>query len=338
MRIGPYLLENPWILAPMAGVSEMPFRVISRRMGAAAAPTELISANGLVRGQKGTERYLRHDEKFDQPFWVQLFGGDPAAMAEAGAHAVAMGARIIDINMGCPVRKIAGRGAGSALLLDVRRAAAIVASMVDRLPVPITAKIRTGWDEHHNDTLQIVRALADAGVALVSVHGRTRAQGYGGAADWELIQRLVEKSPVPIVGNGDVFTPEQARRRLRETGCAAVMIGRGALGNPWIFRQLGGGSAPDGKERWRVVREHLLQHLAFSGASVGGASRGIRAFRSHLEWYSRGLVGAATFHRCACSLENLDELLATCRAFFLQATPDARALDPTACSLNRALG
>lgn len=316
MRIGSYTLPSPWILAPMAGVSELPFRVIARELGAAAAPTELVSAKGLLYGSARTARYLTHDPS-ERPFWVQLFGGDEAAMAEGAARAVELGAEIIDVNMGCPVKKVTRDGAGSALLCDSPRAAAIVAAIAKRTGVPVTAKIRAGWDAQTLNFGEVARALADAGVAAIAMHARTRAQGYSGKADWSLVARLVEESPVPVIGNGDAFTAESARRLLAETGCAAVMIGRGALGNPWIFRELvrPGHPAPVREERWALVRRHLGAHLEH----VGNELTGIRRFRPHLLWYSHGLAGAAEFRRRVTRIDDYRELLEVGERFFLGA-------------------
>jgi nifR3 family TIM-barrel protein len=325
VRIGPHDL-GPWILAPMAGVSELPYRLIVRELGASAAPTELVSAKGLLHGSARTARYLAHDER-ERPFWVQLFGGEPESMAAGAERAVALGADIIDINMGCPVKKVTRGGAGAALMVDPERAAGIVRLVLERTGVPVTAKIRSGWDDGSLRYLELGAALVEAGVSAIAIHARTRAQGYSGRADWSHIARLAAAVAVPVIGNGDASTPELARRMLAETGCAAVMIGRGALGNPWIFAQLARPSfeGPAAFERWQLVRRHLHAHLAF----VGDETCGIRRFRPHLLWYSRGLHGAADFRRRATSLDALASLLGECEAFFLRAerSPEAEELE-----------
>ena len=261
MKIGQYKLNNPFILAPMAGVSEMPFRVISRRQGASAAPTELVSAKGLLYGQARTERYMVHDAAHEHPFWVQIFGGEPESMADGAARAVDLGAHIIDINMGCPVRKVTRNGAGSGLLCDPSRAAAIVAAIVARCPnTPVTVKIRAGWDHQNLNFLAVARALEESGCQAVAMHARTRAQGYSGSADWRLIAELVAGVQIPVIGNGDVKTVADAQKMRAETGCAGVMIGRAALGNPWIFRDLVAAAPPEkvtAVERWEMVQAHL---------------------------------------------------------------------------------
>ncbi len=335
MNIGHFTLVNPFILAPMAGVSEMPFRVISRQQGAAAAPTELVSAKGLLYGQARTERYMVHDVRHEQPFWVQIFGGEPESMADGAARAVDLGADIIDINMGCPVRKVTRNGAGSGLLCDPGRAAAIVAAIVARCPdTPVTAKIRAGWDQDSLNFLEVARALEDAGCRAIAMHARTRAQGYSGEADWRLIGELVSGITIPVIGNGDVKTAADALRMREETGCHGVMIGRAALGNPWIFRELAAawpsptaiprrmpGAAPGvtPQERWQMVQAHLAAHRDF----VADDARAVRRFRAHLMWYSHGLAGATAFRRQVSGLDELGELLPVCARFFAEAHHDA---------------
>lgn len=307
----------------MAGVSEMPFRVLARRMGAGAAPTELVSAKGLLYGQSRTARYLTHDPIVETPFWVQIFGGEPDVMAEGAERAVELGAHIIDINMGCPVKKVTKCGAGSALLTDPMRARAIVEAIVKRTSHPVTVKIRTGWDDHSINCVEMAKALADGGCSAVAMHGRTRAQGYSGKADWSLIARLVEHAPIPVIGNGDIVTAADAHRMLRETGCAAVMIGRGALGNPWLFQELVCSDDPSTQpfvpptpqERWSVIAAHFQQHLLF----VGDTLQGIRRFRSHLMWYAHGLYGAAAFRQHVTQIDDLETLLPACEKFFASA-------------------
>lgn len=317
--IGPYRLDNPWILAPMAGVSEMPFRVRARQLGASAAPTELISSKGLLYGQARTARYLTHDAAREQPFWVQIFGGDAESMAAGAERAVELGARIIDINMGCPVRKVTKNGAGSALLGDPQRAAGLVEAIIRRTGVPVTAKIRAGWDLNTLNYVEMGRALEDAGCAALAMHARTRAQGYSGQANWTWIRELVTSVQIPVIGNGDAFTAVAARALRAQTGCAAVMIGRGALGNPWIFEELqappGGFEAPSPTRRWREVLAHLSAHLDF----VDNESQALRRFRPHLMWYSHGMAEAAAFRHAINQMEDLEALLRHCERFFLAA-------------------
>jgi tRNA-dihydrouridine synthase B len=299
----------------MAGVSEMPYRVLARSMGAAAAPTELVSAKGLIYGQSRTEHYLRKGPS-EYPFWVQIFGGDPETMALAAERAVDLGADILDINMGCPVKKITRHGAGSGLLTDIKRAAAVVSAMVKRVKVPVTVKIRSGWDQDQITAIALTQALADAGAACVAIHARTRQQGYSGRADWSLIRELVASSPIPIVGNGDVDSPEKAHAMLSQTGCAAVMIGRGALGNPWIFERLTKNTmAPTSVEREQLLLRHFTAHLADCGDEL----RAIRRFRSHLVWYSHGLMGAASFLERIMDIDDLNIFREVIQEYFAAA-------------------
>lgn len=317
MRIGPYELPSPWILAPMAGVSEMPYRLLARRMGAGAAPTELVSAKGLLYGKKHTARYLRHDPA-EQPFWAQLYGADAESMADGAVVAKELGAKIIDINMGCPVRKVSRHGAGSSLLRDPDRAVAIVESIAKRTGLPVTAKIRSGWDPNNINAVEMTKRLVDAGCVAIAVHARTRTQRYSGHADWALIRSVVAASSVPVIGNGDAFTPEAARRMIDETGCDAVMIGRGALGNPWIFRQLASGddTPPTPADRAAVVTEHFRAHLTY----VGDELIAVRKFRQHLIWYTRGLRNAATFRRNVTQIDCAADVAEACELFFSAAS------------------
>ncbi len=333
--IGPYTLRNPFILAPMAGVSEMPFRVLAFRMGAALCPTELVSAQGLMRANARTVKYLTHDAEAEQPYSLQIFGGEPEVMAQAALVGKQWGAQIIDINMGCPVKKVTKSGAGSALLCDPPRAAQIVKAIAEATGLPVTAKIRSGWDHTHRNYLEMAATLEDAGCAALAVHPRTRAQGYAGSADWSVIadlKRYIKK--MPIIGNGDVKTPADAQRMLETTGCDFVMIGRGALGNPWIFRQLLGGQAPSADERCATVLEHFRAHLAFVGAEIPA----VRAFRKHLAWYAHGLRGASAFRNDANKLENASAVELAVRRFFADADADAASNEEHDLDYRTALG
>ena len=317
--IGPYTLRNPWILAPMAGVSEMPFRVLAFRMGAALCPTELVSSQGLMRATVRTLRYLRHDPAIERPYSLQIFGGEPQVMAKSAIISRDYGAQILDVNMGCPVKKVTKTQAGSALLCDVPRAAEIVARIREASGLPVTAKIRSGWDAQSRNYLEVAHALREAGCAALAVHARTRAQGYSGHADWNVVADLKRAFPSwTIIGNGDVKTPADARRMLESTGCDFVMIGRGALGNPWIFRELNGGPAPSGEERRELVREHFRAHLSFVGDDLSA----VRSFRKHLAWYAHGLRGASAFRNTVNVLEAPLEVERAIESFFGSATRD----------------
>jgi len=315
VRLGPLELTQPWILAPMAGVSEQPFREIAFELGAGLAPTELVSANGLIRASARTQKYLRHGA-VERPFVVQLFGGEPEVMAQAAVMARDVGADAIDINMGCPVPKVTRSGAGSGLLCDIPRAQQVVRLCKEATGLPVSAKIRAGWDAHSLNFVEVGQALEEVGVAWLALHPRTRAQGYAGRADWTRIARLKEAlKTTPVIGNGDVVTPADAHRMRAETGCDAVMIGRGALGNPWIFRELAGGPPPTAQERVELVLRHFDAHRLFVGRDLPA----VREFRRHWGWYSHGLAGSSTFRNEINRLEDADAARALAARFLGQA-------------------
>ena len=333
--IGSHRFENPWILAPMAGVSERPYRVLALRHGASAAPTELVSAKGLIFGQARTERYLARDEEVEEPFWVQIFGGDPDSMAKAAAHAAERGASIVDINMGCPVKKVTRNGAGSALLLDPDRVGTMIEKMRAESGLPVTIKIRSGWDDDQVTALSIGRVAEQAGASLVALHARTREQGYSGFANWGLIKELVEALTIPVIGNGDAWNATRAQAMKRETGCAAVMIGRGALGNPWIFSKLRDPSyEPSPEDRTSLILEHLNAHTSF----VGEELRAVRRFRTHLSWYCTGLAGAAQFRREIFLIDDLSEVQRRIEEFFMKSMPVAGGREAIQDETSNALG
>ncbi len=340
LPIGPYTLRNRFILAPMAGVSEMPFRVIAFEQGAALAPTELISAQGLFRISSRTLRYLRYDPKIEKPYSLQLFGGEPDVMARAAVIAKEYGAQIIDINMGCPVKKVTKTGAGSGLLCDSSRAGEIVRQIKEATGLPVTVKIRSGWDAHQKNFLHMADVLGAAGCAALAVHARTRAQGYSGKADWSVITDLKKHvgNAFPIIGNGDVKTVDDATRMLETTGCDYVMIGRGALGNPWLFRQLLGGAKPTNAERMELVLRHFRQHMTFSAEArvhrellppeqraAKDELQGVHSFRSHLGWYAHGLHGASVFRAAINHADSKKEVEDALEKFFVGASTDMSA-------------
>jgi tRNA-dihydrouridine synthase B len=333
--IGPYALPNPYILAPMAGVSEMPFRVLAFKMGAALCPTELVSAQGLFRATPRTLRYLRHNSEVERPYSLQIFGGEPEIMARAALSGRESGAQIIDINMGCPVKKVTKSGAGSALLCDPARAANIVRQIREATGLPVTAKIRSGWDEANRNYLEIAAELENAGCAALAIHPRTRAQGYSGSADWKAIADLKRHfKRMAIIGNGDVQTPQDARRMQETTGCDFVMIGRAALGNPWIFRQLTGGPGPEREERCDTVLAHFQAHLDF----VGNELATVRAFRKHLAWYAHGLRSASAFRGEVNQLDGADQVRFAVRRFFSSAQAEGATTEEREIDYRSALG
>jgi nifR3 family TIM-barrel protein len=272
-----------------------------------------------MRANARTVRYLRHDTAVEQPYSLQIFGGEPDVMAKAALIGKEWGAQLIDINMGCPVKKVTKNGAGSALLCDPKRAADVVREIACATGLPVTAKIRSGWDANNRNYLEMAHHLEEAGCAALAVHARTRAQGYSGLADWSVIADLKREIRVmPIIGNGDVKTVADAQRMIETTGCDFVMIGRGALGNPWIFRELLGGPKPSADERAELVLEHFFAHVAFVGDEVGA----VRQFRKHLAWYGFGLHGAAAFRGEVNQLAGAADVERAVRRFFSQARID----------------
>lgn len=308
MRIGNVTLEPPVVLAPMAGTTCMPFRLLCRRAGAGLVCSEMVSANAIAHGNRKTDELLVMCDD-ERPVSVQVFGAEPELVAAAAQRAEAAGADIVDINMGCPVRKVVRAGAGAALLRDPVRAAAIAEAVVCAVEVPVTAKIRSGSRHGDDSYVALVQRLADVGVTAVTVHARTATQGYGGQADWSAIARAVESASVPIIGNGDIREPQDAVDMMSETGCAAVMIGRGALGHPFIFhwtaKLLGGDAAGETPVAWRLAAalwhaQALVLHY--------GEKMGVRRMRQQACWYSKGIPGAASFRQAACLSTTLGEL------------------------------
>ena len=316
MKIGRVTIDPPIVLAPMAGTTCMPFRLLCRRAGAGLVCSEMVSANAIAHGNRKTEDLLVMCER-ERPLSVQVFGADPALVAAAARRAEAEGADIVDINMGCPVRKVIRAGAGSALLREPERAAAIVGAAVRAVSVPVTAKIRAGNRQGDDSYIDLARRLADAGAAAITLHARTASQGYRGRADWSAISRLVEAVSVPVIGNGDVFEPTDAPRMMRETGCAAVMVGRAALGNPFIFHRaakaLRGEFPAPTPVGWRIAA--ALWH-AQALAIHYGEKYGVRRMRQQACWYSKGIPRAASFRRAACRASTLDELAGSLMALY----------------------
>ncbi|MBF0186546.1 MAG: tRNA dihydrouridine synthase DusB [Magnetococcales bacterium] len=286
--------KKPLILAPMAGVTDPPFRALCRRFGADFTVSEMVASQAMIRH---TERSLKASVSLEgEPLWVQIAGSDPEIMAQAARLNVERGADIIDINMGCPVKKIIKNGAGAALLRDPDRITAIVEAVRSEVKTPVTVKIRLGWDASSKNYMEIGKRLEQCGVAALTVHGRTRAQMYRGSADWQAIGEVKNSLSIPVIGNGDVRTPHDARSLLDTSNADAVMVGRAAMGYPWIFRDiahfLNDGTEPTPitpEERLAVGREHFMALLAFHGPVTGN-----RLARKHLAWHLKGLPNAAT--------------------------------------------
>jgi len=320
MQIGPHDIAGRYYLAPLAGLVSRAFRGIAREFGAAATPTELISACGLTHRNRRTAAMIRHAPG-EQPFWLQLFGAQPGQLAAAAEVAVKLGAQIIDVNMGCPVRKVIGDGAGAAMLQDPARAAAAIVAIRSAVGagVPVTAKIRSGWDSQSINAIEIGQRLEQAGVAALCLHPRTRGQMYSGHADWSLIAALKQAVRVPVIGNGDVKSVDDAARMFQQTGCDAVMVGRAALGNPWIFRSLQRDQLviPSPVERTAVVLDHLQRLIE----EVGDTERALLRFRSRAIYYSRRLVGGAEFRRRVMQIHEMAALHEELQRYFEQAVP-----------------
>lgn len=338
MQIGPHRFPGRFFLAPLAGVSDRPFRAICRSMGASFAYTEMVSAHGLVYGTEQTASYLDRDPE-EEPFAVQIFAGDPSILARGAEVAVRQGAGIIDINMACPVRKVCGSGAGAAMGRDPRLVEAAVRAVVAAVAVPVTVKIRTGWDDASVNAVEVARSAEQAGAAAVALHGRTRAQGYAGKADWSAIRDVKRAVSVPVLGSGDVWSAADALRMRAETGCDVVLVARGALGNPWIFRELRAHELglpvppPPTRDEWaevvllhvRLQVEHRRRQRREEPAEA--EAHAVRELRKQILWYTRGRRGGAHFRRDADRLKSAADVARLIDLHF-PAGADAFELDP----------
>ncbi|MDP3761594.1 MAG: tRNA dihydrouridine synthase DusB [Ramlibacter sp.] len=335
MNIGPYTLANNLFAAPMAGVTDRPFRQLCRRLGAGYAVSEMVTSRRELWNSLKTSRRANHDGE-PGPIAVQIAGTDAAMMAEAAAYNVDRGAQIIDINMGCPAKKVCNKWAGSALMQDEALAVSIVQAVVRACAprgVPVTLKMRTGWCREHRNAVTLARAFEDAGVQMLTVHGRTREQGYGGHAEYDTIAAVKAAVRVPVVANGDIDSPAKAREVLACTGADAIMIGRAAQGRPWIFREvahfLAHGTqlaAPLVAEVRRLLLDHLQDHYALYGEYTG-----VRSARKHIGWYVKQLPGGAAFRSRMNSIEDCAQQLRAVAGFFdelgsgMDRMPQARA-------------
>lgn len=309
MQIGNVLIPNRIVSAPMAGISDKAFRMLAKEAGCGLIFSEMISDKALLFNNQRT-RLLLDLAGETGPIAVQIFGSDPEEMAAAAELVEQNGAHLIDINMGCPTPKIVKNREGAALMRDPDLAAAIVYSVVRAVKVPVTVKIRRGWDESSVNGVEIARLVAKNGASAVTVHGRTRMQFYSGQADWGIIRQVVEAVDVPVIGNGDIFTPEDAVQMLSATGCAGVMIGRGSMGNPWIFHRTAAMiergekvPPPSDVERIQMALRHLKMAVEFKGEWTG-----VREMRKHLAWYLKGLRGAARIRDQINQLTEMKEI------------------------------
>jgi tRNA-dihydrouridine synthase B len=317
MRIGKYQLKNNLIVAPMAGVTDRPFRMLCKRMGAGMAVSEMVASNSLLYGSEKTKRRANHEGEVD-PISVQIVGADPKMLAQAARYNVDNGAQIIDINMGCPAKKICNVMAGSALMQNEKLVGEILEAVVGAVEVPVTLKTRTGWDKSNRNAARIARIAEDSGIQALAIHGRTRACGYTGEAEYDTIRAVKAEVKIPVIANGDITSPEKARFVLQHTGADAVMIGRAAQGRPWLFREIahyietGAHLPPPQAEE---IREVLLGHMQELYAFYGEYN-GLRVARKHISWYTRGLAGSANFRHRMNQLESIAEQLQAIGEFF----------------------
>ncbi|NLG49610.1 MAG: tRNA dihydrouridine synthase DusB [Chloroflexi bacterium] len=302
--IGNVAIHGDLILSPMVGYSDVPYRLICRRMGAAMSYTSSILDEATLYGSNHTNQLLRFLPE-ERPMAIQLLSNNADTLVEAAQRVMELEPDLIDLNLGCPARHVTRRGRGSALLLDPPLIGQMVSRLVQAVPVPVTAKIRLGWDEQTRNHLEVARILEDSGIAAIAVHGRTREQGYGGQADWQAIAEVREAVRVPVLANGDVRAPEDIAAIKRATGCQGVLIGRGAVGNPWIFARRDAASVSH-EQRLAMIRHHLEMMLAYYGEQ-----NGLVLFRKHLIKYVQGWPDAALLRRRLMTSETPDALLWT---------------------------
>ncbi len=317
MQIGRYILKNNLIVAPMAGVTDRPFRMLCKRMGAGMAVSEMVASNSLLYGSEKTKRRANHEGEVD-PISVQIVGADPKMLAQAARYNVDSGAQIIDINMGCPAKKICNVMAGSALMQNETLVKEILEAVVGAVDVPVTLKIRTGWDKSNRNAVNIAKIAEASGIQALAIHGRTRACAYTGNAEYETIAHVKSEIRIPVIANGDITTPEKAKFVLDHTGVDAVMIGRAAQGRPWMFREiehyLKTGehlAAPTVTEIRQVLLGHVIELYDFYGEYSG-----LRVARKHISWYTKGLVGSAHFRHQMNQLETIETQLQAVNNFF----------------------
>lgn len=320
-NIGPYHIQNQTVLAPMAGVTDLPFRRLCRKMGAGLVVSEMVAADPNTWSTRKSRLRVQFGDE-PAPRSVQIAGYDPQMMAEAALFNVQLGAEIIDINMGCPAKKVCKRAAGSALLQNPELVESILTAVVSAVDVPVTLKIRTGWDRQNRNAETIARIAEDSGVAALAVHGRTKACRFVGEVEYDTIAKVVDAVSIPVLANGDITDPQRAVSVLKHTGAAAVMIGRAAQGNPWIFNQINHFlkydqplSPPSMEECSQVMSEHLLALHEFYGETGG-----VRISRKHIGWYINPLPGGKEFTRVFNTLETTEQQRHFLQSFFLDLT------------------
>lgn len=323
IQLGRHVIDSQVLAAPMAGVTDRPYRQLCKRLGLAYAVGEMAASNALLWATEKTSRRINHDGEAS-PKAVQIAGGDPQMMAQAARFNVERGAEIIDINMGCPAKKVCNKAAGSALMQQEDLVAEILSAVVQAVKgtdVPVTLKMRTGWNRQNKNAPRIAQIAQDLGIAMVTIHGRTREDKYMGEAEYETIALIKQRLSIPVVANGDIDSPQKAKEVLAITGADAVMIGRAAQGRPWIFRQVDhylktGEHLPDPSESdiagW--LRDHLMDHYAFYGED-----KGVRSARKHIGWYLKGLPGVKQFRDILHAAETVEDQLRCLDDFFLKA-------------------
>lgn len=310
MRIGKVTLENNVIAAPMAGVTDLPFRLLLKEQGVGLVCSEMVSAKAIYYNNKNTEALMQVNEK-ERPFSLQLFGSDPELMAEMVKKIEDRPYDIIDINMGCPVPKVVNNGEGSALMKNPMLAGRIIEAMAKATEKPVTVKIRKGFDDAHVNAVEMAHIAEESGAAAIAVHGRTREQYYHGKADWEIIRQVKETVHIPVIGNGDIDSPEAAKAIVEYTGCDGIMLGRGLQGNPWLVGQiLYGKGKPTIEEIVDMVLKHAQMQIEFSGEYLG-----IRQMRKHVAWYTTGYPGSAKLRGMVNQVESMEELTRLMEAY-----------------------
>lgn len=317
LKIGNVTLDNNVILAPMAGVTDLPFRLLCKEQGAGLLCMEMVSAKAIHYKNKNTEALMEIRPE-EMPVSLQLFGSEPDLMAEVAKQIEERPFAILDINMGCPVPKVVNNGEGSALMKNPKKVEEIVYKVSRAIKKPLTVKIRKGFDEENVNAVEIAKIAESAGAAAVAVHGRTRAQYYSGQADWDIIAAVKDAVKIPVIGNGDITSAEKAVEMIRHTGCDGVMIGRGAQGNPWIFRQITEylehgilPQKPSPAEVKRMIKKHAALQLEIKGEYTG-----VREMRKHMAWYTVGYPNSARFRQMINNMETMDELLGALEQIF----------------------